>query len=141
MERNGGSGKQWDCRHWCGSFHIFEGEIWSCGVHRHTKILKVRLAGLFTLFTIILNLLLSERRIYLSWHENKINADKGFSLSFCLSLITNSNLKLKTIYMISNCNTHNGIFTLSYVSVLDINSTHYAIIFKRRNYGGLLISP
>jgi len=77
----------------------------------------------------------------LSWHQNKKDGGKKFNLSFCLSLISNSNLKHKTIYMIWNCNTHNDIFTLSYVSVLNINSTHYAIIFKRGHYEGVLISP
>jgi hypothetical protein len=111
----------------------------------------VRFIGLFTVFTIVLDLLLSETRVYvlqifflykhLYWHVNKIDVGKEFDLSFRLSLITNSNLKHKTIYMISKCNTHNGIFTLSYVSVLNIKSTHYAIIFKRRHYEGVLISP
>jgi len=59
-------------------------------------------------------------------------AGKEFNISFRLSLITYSNLKHNTIFMISNSKTHNGIFTSSYVSVLNINSTHYAIIFKRR---------
>ena len=134
MERNGGSGKQWDCRHWCGKLRSHEGEIWSCGVHTYIRIRKVIVTGLFTLFTIFLNLLLSQRRVYirqkfiflytiLPWHQKKIDAGKGFSISFCLSLITlitNSNLKHKTIYMISNCNTDNGIFTLSYVSALNM---------------------
>jgi len=78
---------------------------------------------------------------YPSCHEIKIDAGKEFNIFFCLSLITNSNLKLKTIYMIPNCNTHNDIFTLSYVSVLNISSIHYAIIFKRRHYEGVLIIP
>jgi hypothetical protein len=77
---------------------------------------------------------------FLSWHENKTEAPKELNQSFCVSLITNSNIKLKTTYMISKCNTHNSIFTLSYVSGLNINSTIYAIIFKRGHYEGVLIS-
>jgi len=70
----------------------------------------------------------------LSWQENKTDAGKDFHISFCLSLITNSNLKLNTNYMISNCNTHNSIFALSYVNSLNINSTLFTIIFKRGHY-------
>jgi len=56
----------------------------------------VRETGLFTLFTIVLNLLFSERRVlfseififcykFLSWHQNEIDAGKEFNLSFaCL---------------------------------------------------------
>jgi hypothetical protein len=66
----------------------------------------------------------------LSWQENKIDAGNDFHLSFCLSLITNSKLKLNTSYLISNCNTHNSIFTLSCVSGLNINSTLFTIIFN-----------
>jgi len=49
----------------------------------------------------------------LSREENKTDAGKDFKLPFCLSLITNSNSKLKTTYINSSCNTHNSIFTLS----------------------------
>jgi len=41
--------------------------------------------------------------------------------------------------MTPNCNTHNGIFTLSYVSVLNINSTLYANIFNQGHCERVLI--
>jgi hypothetical protein len=91
----------------------------------------VREAGLFTPFTMIWKLLLSERRIYVL---------RNFFLYKIISLITNSNLKLKTIYLISNCKTHNSMFNLLYLSGLNINSTLYAInLYDGTN--GLLISP
>ena len=69
------------------------------------------------------------------FHDRRIRLMVAkISNSFPLSPINNSNLKLNTNYMISNCNTHESIFTLSYVSGLNINSTLFTIIFKRGHY-------
>jgi hypothetical protein len=38
----------------------------------------------------------------ISWHEKKIDASKIFKLSFCLSLLDNSNENIKAVYLISN---------------------------------------
>ena len=60
MEWNSSAGKQWGGRHWCRRLHSNEGEIWSGGVRKSSRILKVRQTALFTVFTIDLNFLCSE---------------------------------------------------------------------------------